>query len=108
MAEANSTLSDGVAKLIIQPARPRAETAFTLRLKLPPETTPKLSRLVAVSMPMGSVPVVWESSARTDTSLVQWSATVMVGACGEPTMTWALEIPTTGSEHYRFPITTRN
>lgn len=102
-------------ELLIQPARPVAETPFTLKLSSSVPFKPGMAVLRAVSMDMGSVPVTWEPLNDAST---QWQATVLVGSCGDPQMQWQLNVPVrlvSGSNQVvdaplqiSFPLTTLN
>lgn len=71
-----------------QPEFPRAEQPIVFSLTLPPEFTPQLSEVRGVSMYMGRIPLQWQALEPG-----RWQATLLVGACSEPTMQWQLTVP---------------
>lgn len=103
----NGTDMDTAAvKFSITPARPQPEHPISIQLTLPIEWQPQASQLVAITMYMGSLPVVWK--ADDDTAGV-WHTTFQVGACAEPEMEWQLRVPLQtpqGQEYLFFPLVT--
>lgn len=71
-----------------QPELPRAEQSIVFSLTLPLELAPELSEVRGVSMYMGRIPLQWQAAGAG-----QWQATLLVGACSEPTMQWQLTVP---------------
>ncbi|PTB85610.1 hypothetical protein C9927_02950 [Pseudidiomarina aestuarii] len=102
----NATDMDTAAvKFSITPARPQPEQPISIQLTLPADWQPQASQLVAITMYMGSLPVVWEA----DDSAGVWHTTFQVGACAEPQMEWQLRVPLQtphGQEFLFFPLIT--
>ena len=71
-----------------QPELPRAEQPILFSLQLPTELMPELSEVRGVSMYMGRIPLMWH-----EVQPGHWQATLLVGACSEPNMTWQLTVP---------------
>jgi hypothetical protein len=84
-----------------QPELPRAEQPIVFSLTLPAELIPELSEVRGVSMYMGRIPLQWQQVAPG-----YWQATLVVGACSEPTMHWQLTVPlrTAASEPSAAPL----
>ncbi|WP_127348090.1 hypothetical protein [Pseudidiomarina mangrovi] len=71
-----------------QPELPRAEQPIVFSLTLPSDLAPELSQVRGVSMYMGRIPLQWQA-----VGAGRWQATLLVGACSEPTMQWQLTVP---------------
>ncbi|RUO41098.1 hypothetical protein CWE22_02610 [Pseudidiomarina aestuarii] len=99
-------MDTAAVKFSITPARPQPEHPIFIQLTLPTEWQPQPSQLVAITMYMGSLPVIWQ--ADDDTAGV-WHTTLQVGACAESEMEWQLRVPLQtpqGQELLFFPLVT--
>ena len=83
---------DELAELRLTPTQPLVESEIQLQLTLPDGITPDNSLVRGVSMNMGTIPVRWQQQGNS------WRATLFVGACSDPQMTWELVVPLSSSE----------
>lgn len=106
----NSSVDDSIytgtadVRFSITPARPQPESPILIQLTLPTDWSPQPSQLVAITMYMGSLPVIWEAVEQG-----VWRTQVQVGACAEAEMEWQLRVPLStpqGEEFLFFPLVT--